>query len=235
MQSIVLQDFDTNIFEINYYRVINDDLTQIQSDLTQISKSNDYIIDAKIDAQNHELCKFLNESGFEKICEQTRFCAGSNHISSHSEINIVKNRSISDTDARKYANNFTFDRFSVDERLDQSKVKSMYATWIKNSFNSDKVMIAEYMKNFCSFRCHKNNLSIDLLCVTEKRKGIASKLLKAVINYAHDNCIDSINVTTETNNMPAVKTYLKNGFYSDRQLSCFHLVCKNGKVIGRAK
>lgn len=60
--------------------------------------------------------------------------------------------------------------------------------------------------------CHITNIAI---LPSYRRKGIASKLVKELINYCNENGISYMLLEVRTNNFPAQKLYEKFGFKSD--------------------
>lgn len=60
--------------------------------------------------------------------------------------------------------------------------------------------------------CHITNIAI---LPSYRRKGIASKLVKELINYCNENGISYMLLEVRTNNVPAQKLYEKFGFKSD--------------------
>lgn len=60
--------------------------------------------------------------------------------------------------------------------------------------------------------CHITNIAI---LPSHRRKGIASKLVKELMNYCNENGISYMLLEVRTNNVPAQKLYEKFGFKSD--------------------
>lgn len=219
-----LQRFDTNIFDVNFYRLSNINLVDLKDCLNRISSEKKYIIDTKIDSTEIDVSYDLLSLGFHKICNQIEFVFNPKNKIDGIRSKIDIKRDINESLATELAKNFVYDRFSQDPRISKTKKNIFYKEWIINTFKSDEIYLACLDEDFCSFKIFKNEIIIDLLSVINKRKGNASDLLCSINNYAVLHNFKTIKVVTEVENLPAIKTYLKNGYSFNKFISCFHFV-----------
>lgn len=224
MNAIQLQDFDTEVFKKEFYRVLEFDTKKLTVELPKLLNKKNIIIDTKIDAFNLMLDKFLKENDFRKISTQVELILNPIEVKDVKFSIIEKEVKISDQIAMRLSENFTADRFSQDYRIDTNLKNKFYQTWIINSFKNPNIYIAHIGNNFCSFKVQDSLIKIDLLSILDKRKGYAKDLLSVINNFAIKNNIQTISVVTECENLPAYKTYTNFGFVPDKYMSCFHYI-----------
>ena len=71
MKTVRKQDFDTDIFEVPYYRIHSfDEIEENESTLVDLVKEKTLIIDAKIDSSRRDWSALLQEYSFRKVCTQ---------------------------------------------------------------------------------------------------------------------------------------------------------------------
>ena len=71
MKTVRKQDFDTDIFEVPYYRIHSfDEIEETESTLVDLVKEKTLIIDAKIDSSRRDWSALLQEYSFRKVCTQ---------------------------------------------------------------------------------------------------------------------------------------------------------------------
>lgn len=227
MNAILKQDFDSSIFDIPYFRIINyDDIDQVNKELKELQNDEPVIIDAKREASDKEWGLFLQKKGFRKVCVQVEL-EKEPKTTDEVEVDIDDNIEIPDSMIKKHAKNFSYDRFSLDPLISIEKRDLLYYTWIKNSFLNPDIKIAHKGNGFCSFKIKKQTASIDLISVLEKGQNIGAELLIAVNNYAANLGLTNIKVITETENWNAVRFYINNGYHVSQYVSCFHYVVNN--------
>jgi ribosomal protein S18 acetylase RimI-like enzyme len=81
-------------------------------------------------------------------------------------------------------------------------------------------------RNFCSFRPRERRLSIDLLSVLDKRRGIGRDLVSAVLAEAARRGSGRVEVVTECGNAASWRLYLGCGFRPEGFTDCLHFVSR---------
>jgi hypothetical protein len=97
------------------------------------------------------------------------------------------------------------------------------ARWIENSL-SGRFKVASIGRNFCTFGLAGDELAIDLLSCLDARQGFATRLLHSLATSAAATGAKRIRVTTEAENLGAVRLYLSCGFFPVRSTVCMHRV-----------
>lgn len=221
--AIVKQEFDSGIFGVPFYRIMNLDLEAVQSDLDNLSEICPLIVDAKVTTPNREWELFLQVNGFRKVCVQVELEKEVSGVLNADEVLVEATPGITEEELGDHVRNFVFDRFSLDPFIPQDKRNFLYHTWIRNSFSNPAILVAHIGAEFCTFKIRENLLFIDLISVITKGKNIGSRLLAAVNNYAFSNSLPLVRVITETENWNAVRFYMANGYRISRFISCYHL------------
>lgn len=223
--SIKYSKFDSDIFGVDYFRVVSSDKRAIEKDLKTLQPH--CIVDAKIDIDNIELDVFLQEQDFKKICTQvTLHIKNIKNIPKLDDVSIDDYLYISHKDIKQHSQNFIYNRFVLDSRLDKKLSFLVYERWITNSLQNKNIKIAHIGNDFCTFKIDANTVVLDLLSVLNKKQGIAKKLLQAVEHWSFENNINTIIVGTESENTIALGLYKKYGFIADSFISCFTLIKK---------
>ena len=125
-------------------------------------------------------------------------------------------------------NAFKDSRFIVDTKL--SNGDEVYTEWVVNAFNqSDKYFCyhkAGQIDGFILFSINDEEKSVflELIAINEntKGKGIGTKLIRVLENFAIENKIYTINVGTQLNNIQAQNFYEKNGYKHITNNSIYH-------------
>ncbi|HCT63570.1 MAG TPA: hypothetical protein DIC19_05670 [Erysipelotrichaceae bacterium] len=131
-------------------------------------------------------------------------------------------RSIDLNDLEQYKDKFysLFGRYSRFRIFPPDKVNEFYYIWLQNSINKkdDTNAIGYYVNNelaaFVTFKFVLDSIHIGLIGVFEdfQRKGISSELIAYVENKLSGNGLTKIRISTNSFNLPALNTYIKNGF-----------------------
>lgn len=225
MNIITKQDFDSKIFGIDYYRIQSTDIECIKAEMAAVKLSKPLMIDAKIAASRKEIDRYLQSEGFRKVCMQIELeyfpvDADSNNFPMNAV--ITDHIELDDMLIKQHSENFLYDRFSLDCRIEKSKRDLLYSTWVKNSLEDKNILKARINNNFISFRQQDEIIKLDLSSVLEKGMGVGSSLLNCIKSYAKQNGKSRLLVVTECENVDAVRFYMANGFRLVGFYSCFH-------------
>jgi len=225
MNIITKQDFDSKIFGVDYYRIQSSDIERIKKELAAVKVINPVMIDTKIAASEKELDRYLQSEDFRKVCMQIElecFPVDADDSGFPKHIVITDHIELDDKLIQEHSENFLYDRFSLDCRIEKSKRDLLYSTWVKNSLLDKNILKAHIGSNFVSFRQQGEIIKLDLSSVLEKGIGVGSSLLKRIKWYAKQNGKKRILVVTECENVDAVRFYMANGFRLVGFYSCFH-------------
>lgn len=123
---------------------------------------------------------------------------------------------------------FVYSRFINDKNLKNGD--KVYYEWTKNSFGNKDKFFCIYQTNvkingYLLFSIENNEIIIELIAVNKqlKGKGIGSKLIKGVENFAKEKGIKCIKVGTQLNNINAQNFYVGCGFKHITNHSIYHL------------
>ncbi len=229
IKAIKKLEFDTEIFQVPYYRVKDFNENKIELEFNKLKESGSVIIDAKVDASDKELSNFFHNLGFKKICMQIELELPLNNteisqIGGDTEVKIAPIFMLPDDLIKKHAENFIYDRFSLDPLISKDKKNKLFFTWIKNSFTDQGIKIAWLNNDFCSFKEREEEIIIDLISVLEKGKNTGTRILKELMHYGAANNFKKIKVVTECENHISVAFYQKNNFKISKFTSCFHFI-----------
>jgi hypothetical protein len=222
-------EFDTEIFQAPYYRVKDFNKSKIEREFNELKKSGPVIVDAKVDASDKELSNFFHNLGFKKICMQIELELPLDKVEvsgdcGDADVRIDTNFMLSDDVIQKHAENFVYDRFSLDPLISKDKKNKLFFTWIKNSFADQGVKIVWLNNDFCSFKEREEEIIIDLISVLEKGKNTGTRILKELMRCGAVNNFKKIRVITECENQISVAFYQKNNFKISKFTSCFHFI-----------
>jgi GNAT superfamily N-acetyltransferase len=224
MRCIAEQAFDTQIFGVPFFRVVALDLPALGKELTSLLRRPPLIIDAKIPANAHDATRILHGFGFHTVCTQIALVHRLFPVPDHPPaVSFARSSDMSEMAIRAHVENFRSDRFSLDFRIDRAARDNLYAAWIRNSIGG-RAQLALYGANFCSFREGCDVLTIDLLSVLDKRRGIGRNLVNAVLAVARGRGVRAVQVVTECGNEAAWRLYLSCGFAVTGFLDCLHYV-----------
>lgn len=113
---------------------------------------------------------------------------------------------------------FIKSRFYNDPSIDIKKSSDIYVNWVKNSFRDKNKYFCVYGKpteGFLLFsKLDNESLVIELIGVSEgsRGKGIGSKLIQILYEFAHKNNYKKVIVGTQIENISAINFYVKNRF-----------------------
>lgn len=223
--NVVYQDFDAEAFGVPFYRIVDVFAEDLHEDLNRLMAQPPIVIDAKLKAGNRDIDCLLQEKGFRKICTQinlAHFLDTDETVDEHISVNRALD--LTESQIKTHAENFVFDRFSLDALLPRSGGKILYCNWIRNSVCGKRKELIAISNSFCSFSDEDETLRIDLVSVLEKRKNIGRNLLAALVNEAKARRKSRIEVVTECENQAAWRLYIRSGFRLSQFYSVFHYV-----------
>ena len=224
MRCVAEQAFDTQIFRVPFFRIVTLDLSALGEELPPLLRRPSLIIDAKIPTNAHDATRFLHGFGFRTVCTQMALRHWLYPVSDClSSVRFESRIDLPEPTIRAHTENFRSDRFSLDFRIDRAARDNLYAAWIRNSI-AGRTQLALHDANFCSFKEGCNVLTIDLLSVLDKRRGIGRNLVNAVLALARARGMRAVEVVTECGNEAAWRLYLSCGFAVTGFLDCLHYV-----------
>lgn len=225
MGCIEHQAFDTEVFGIPWYRVVQFDRSKLADEVRAVTGKAPVVIDAKLPAEDLDLSRALLDLGFQRVCTQVKFRRELRGLDgADGNQSLVYGPSYSNDILWAHARNFVCDRFSQDPRLPARGRDQLYYKWIKNSLTLGEKTVASIDDSFCSFSVDAEALTIDLVSVLRHGAGIGSALLDAVFTYGVQHGKQSVTVVTECENRPAWGLYAKKGFEVVAYMSIFHNV-----------
>jgi len=225
MTCVVRQAFDTEIFGLPFYRVIDLDEADLARDLPPLLRREPVIIDAKVPAHRSDLIRFLLGFGFRAICTQVTLVHDLAELPVMTGRVDIRPRVEFDAETiRAHIANFQADRFARDPLIHSTEHDRLYERWIENSLG--RMQVAIHGRNFCSFAPGDRRVSIDLVSVLDKRQGVGRNLVSAVLGEASRRRKESVAVVTECGNEAAWRLYLRCGFRPDGFTDCLHFVSR---------
>lgn len=215
--------FDSEIFGFPFFRLTNLG-ESLSHDLEALRKLNlpTFGCEAKVPSTDHSSIIRLQNEGYIHICDQVTFDISAAQSKSLRETAVQELKSINQTDLYNHADNFMDDRLSRDSRIPNETVKQFYSKWISNSFNFAGKTIYSLESGLCITQLKQEILKIDLLSVLQKRKGLGTRIIAHILALASEAKLSFIEVTSESDNEGAIKTYSRNGFKEKKKLSCLH-------------
>lgn len=147
---------------------------------------------------------------------------------SHYEVtkNLTENESVIEI-----ANeSFNFSRFYNDPNLNQDSSRKIYKNWVSNSFGKEEKYFIlakedEKILGFILFSFTKDkDVVIELISMAKEiqGKGIGSKLISTLIEFANQHDVSQIKVGTQIDNLQAINFYTRNGFSMSEKSSIYH-------------
>jgi GNAT superfamily N-acetyltransferase len=122
-----------------------------------------------------------------------------------------------------HATNFPYSRFGLDPDVTQSERQAHQERWLANSMASPDTLVFREQGAFVSFKVREGVVVIDLVSALPSSRGRGSLLLERLKAWAAGQGHSRIEVTTESENIPACLFYQKNGYRLDRANVAFHL------------
>jgi GNAT superfamily N-acetyltransferase len=225
MTSVAQQAFDTEIFGLPFYRVMDLDQADLERDLPPLLRRKPVIVDAKVPADRSDLVRFLLGFGFRSVCTQVTLVHDLAKVPvTPQRVDVRAHVEFDAETLHAHVANFQADRFARDPLIHSTEHDRLYERWIENSLA--RMQAAVHGRNFCSFAIQDRRVSIDLLSVLDKKQGIGRNLVSAVLREAARQRKESVAVVTECGNEAAWRLYLRCGFRPDGFTDCLHFVSR---------
>jgi len=215
------QDFDSQAFNVDYYRVVRFEPEPLGRELEALA--GPFMADAKLDAQDIEGSKTLQRLGFRKICVQPSFAldlSGARGAAVGEPQGAVE---LPEAELAAHAANFPFSRFGLDPWIAEAERVRHQARWLANTMASADILKFTDHGAFVSFKIRDHAAVIDLISVLPAARGRGSLLLGRLKAWAAARGLGRVEVTTESENIPACLFYQKNGFRLARASVALHL------------
>ncbi|MEA1928528.1 MAG: GNAT family N-acetyltransferase [Candidatus Auribacterota bacterium] len=112
-------------------------------------------------------------------------------------------------------------RYAFDPAFGMEKAKNLYREWVSRSINGEfsevyflSIPAPGVLAGFITLRLKQESLFVDLFAVNPefRSREIGSRLIKVAVIWARKNGYKFLYVTTQGHNIPALRTYEKNGF-----------------------
>ncbi len=124
-----------------------------------------------------------------------------------------------------------YSRFKIDPNFKNKEFEKLYAVWIEQSIthkNAEKVigfLVNNKVVGFVTIGFKNNAYDIGLIVVDEAHRSlkIGKQLLAYVFNYAISKETKNVTVTTQKQNLGAMKFYINNGFSINHTTYIYHL------------
>jgi hypothetical protein len=219
-------EFDSDIFGIPFYRIANPDHRQLSNALRRAASRGQFAIDAKVDTTDRRCIARLERLGLVRICTQITLVDDRLPVATQRSDPEVVLSDCLEMDARTisaHAEGFRFARFNQDPRLPRTDVRRHMRRWIANSLGGT-FQVLSIGRNFCTFRLVGDDLTIDLLSCLDTRRGYARRLLFSLAETGAVMGARRIHVTTEAENLAALRLYLACGFFPFRSTTCLHRI-----------
>src|ERR1035437_4107245 len=183
-------------------------------------------VDAKVPASDIQNCHLLMSLGFRTVAMMIRLTHSlGGSLEAPARAGIVPRLDLPEAAIWRHARNFRYDRFSLDPLLDAQGVARLFFRWIANSLTQGRQRVVHIGSDFCTFALRPDGSAvIDLVSVLEHGKGIGKALVAATIDEARRLGASALHVTTECQNLPAWKLYLRSGFQPADFTCAMHLV-----------
>ncbi len=122
-----------------------------------------------------------------------------------------------------------FSRFKTDQRLKRGEFEKLYSQWIKQSIESNKILVhfkEDEINGMITFDLDAIIPKIELLAVNQDKRGmgIAKMLLQSLEFELKTKGFEIIQVQTQEVNLEALRFYLKNGFRIVDRTYIYHFV-----------
>ena len=227
--SLSYQPFDSEIFGFPFFRLTNL-RNSFPCELKALSKLNfpSFGCDAKVLSTDLTSITSLLREGFVHVCDQITLQTSPTKTKFKKDSSAKEVSSLSKLILSSHANNFHEDRLSRDSRISNETVGRFYSKWISNSFSYTNKKVYSLASGLCITQIKQDTLKIDILSVLEKRKGFGTRITGHILAHAAETQVPRIEVTTESDNKGALKTYSRNGFQEKQKVSCFHFFHSKG-------
>ncbi|MBI4805535.1 MAG: GNAT family N-acetyltransferase [Desulfovibrio sp.] len=215
------QGFDSEAFGLDYYRVTRFDYDALAGELASLPSP--FMADAKLPAQDVAGSKELQKMGLRKICVQPTFVADLSGMSGAAAGEPQGAVEFPQSELDAHAANFQYNRFGLDPLITDGERIEHQRRWIFNSMASTEIMKFLDQGAFVSFKLRESVVVIDLVSALPSARGRGSLLLGRLKSWAAFNGYTRIEVTTESENVPACLFYEKNGFRLAGAAVAFHM------------
>ncbi len=225
LEALNFMPFDSDVFGFPFFRLNKDAGNSLSRDLKILRnlKLPAFGCDAKISSNDKISLIQLQKEGFIRICDQITFEISPASLTSMTTNKAVELMKMDEPEISFHADNFKYDRLSLDARIPRASIKRFYTKWIANSFSFPGKTIYSFQSGLCITHLKQDYLKIDLLSVLKKRKGVASRLIEHTLALSSLKKNQRVEVTTESHNKGAIKVYTRNGFQQKTRFSCLHL------------
>lgn len=242
MELIQKKEWDSNFFNLNVYCTLKKNLCipKIEK-IDSIAKKNDVDLlyhFENIDSPNEDKLKLKGYKLIQNKVDFYRKIEGTNNDK------VENYRDISNVEVFSGSNDTINDlyliskqlvkisRFYNDNNIPKEKVEELYIQWVDNSVNgefADKVFVYREKNSivgFCSIQKNPilKEIKISLIAIKEgyKNKSIGSNLLKYCFYYYWNKGYKSCIVSTQMENLSAIRFYEKNGFIKLKSETVYH-------------
>src|SRR5262245_45846257 len=220
---ILALDFDRKFFCRPCYR-LGPAVSKLEwLELDELVRQQALFADLKIAASDLETADEAFKHSFRKICTQVELTHRLRQVEPMDCVGFGDSLEMNDDQCWKHAEQFRSCRFRQDPLIPTQVAVDLYAAWIANSLSGGKRVAALGM-SFCSFADTNQIRTIDLLSVTEKRRGHGTKLVRAVLYDAKSRHLREVRVTTEAENEASMNLYRALGFDVTAYSSVFHVM-----------
>ncbi|MBT8424768.1 MAG: GNAT family N-acetyltransferase [Silicimonas sp.] len=214
-------DFDSDIYGVEFHRVTVADAGRIAEALERLPDTG-LIVDAKVPADDLATIDALVGLGFQKASVLVEFGAAPDPDAT-TDAGAARVLTLSEADLDAHAGAFRFQRLMQDGRVPRGKTEELMRRWISNSLAGRREVIA-IGRNFCTYSVADRRLTIDLLSCLDRGRGIAGRLMRAIHAEASTRGCDEVRVTTEAENVTALRVYQAAGFQPVASWAAMHLV-----------
>jgi hypothetical protein len=218
---IIHSEFDSGIFGVPFYRVLDAGAAGLAEALDALS-GGAVIADAKLPASDLAAAARLSALGFQKASTLIEF-GGAPAGGQVPDPDLRHELSLSHEDLASHAQGFRFQRFRQDARIPEARSVTLMERWIDNSLGGRRETVA-IGRNFCTFAVSGERLTVDLLSCLDTGQGVAGRLLAALHGIAGARGCRDIRVATEAENLAALRTYLRAGLLPVETWAALHLV-----------
>jgi len=230
--SIRFLDWDTEMFEKKSVKItLNEEiLIEDLNNIKEYINNNDY-----------EFITFENKNNLEKnniiLSNLNNIFLADVNIQFAKRIRAIEKKDRNDEVKIKNSFNYNEDivnisknafknsRFIFDDNLNDNKY-NVYSEWVKNAFKNEDKYFCYYEEKkilgYVLFSIHSNSITIELIATKPNNKGIGTKLMNQIEEFALKNNINTLNVGTQLNNLNAQNFYEKNGFKHIANNSIYH-------------
>ncbi|GAB6039231.1 hypothetical protein JCM15519_37900 [Fundidesulfovibrio butyratiphilus] len=220
---LVPQSFDAEVLGRPYFRVLRLDPEALGRELAALPCP--CMADAKIPAEDVDGAKTLQQLGFFKVC-----------VLFHLARNLTETHRSTTEDATPSGSmqpdapcldaltaNFRYNRMNLDPFVPPDLAFAHQRRWLANTFASSEVLKFTGPRAVVSFRRDDHLARIDLVSVVGHRRGLGTRLFAELFAWCAREGLSRVEVTTEAENLPAWRFYMKNGFEPVGASCVFHL------------